>query len=586
MRKIVLFVVCLLLSVTASVARVIPREQAAATAATFFRTASPSAAGVQPASLHLVKETPSMYVFEKDGGGYVIASADDVAAPVLAYAPNGRFPLTDMPVNMRSVIDWYERVIAYARAQGWESQSPAGKMMAGAGSNTEVLLKTAHWGQGSPFNDLSPVVGGYKCPSGCVATAMAIIMKYYEYPEHGTGELPGYNFGWDDMLRQYNYHIDGYALGHTYDWANMPDNPKNCTEYQAAQIAQLLYDLAVMSQMDFSPEGSGAASICPLYLQQYFSYDKSMRYEDRSFYTTEKWEQLIRDELDAGRPVFHCGVDGEGGGHAFVIDGYKSRYFSINYGWSEGSAWYTLSPVEGHEKELTEFTNGQCMVVRIFPDAGGETCVNVWVPDSYLPFRWNFEEKTIWGGWFWLWDISFVSSVQDFAYGLFDRNGKFKKTVSETVSINPSEDFLPEVTITLPNDIADGDQILLARREGSNWTPLLQSRQSYICFDRSRKLSEMVSVGHSFGPPDNYSSNGDPVVFFDMYKDIWWSIETENGRRMVDSSLEDLDMAVELSYQMLDSETGMVRFVCKLHEGTYWMTLRNFGETLRFRFKI
>ena len=74
--------------------------------------------------------------------------------------------------------------------------------------------------------------------------------------------------------------------------------------------------------------------------------------------------------------------------------------------------------------------------------------------------------------------------------------------------------------------------------------------------------------------------------FFDMYKDIWWSIETENGRRMVDSSLEDLDMAVELSYQMLDSETGMVRFVCKLHEGTYWMTLRNFGETLRFRFKI
>ena len=583
MRKHVLFILCLLLSVTAVVAREIPREKAAATAAEFFRKASPSASGIQAASLRLVKESPSMYVFENEGGGYVIAAADDVSAPVLAWSSEGRFPLEDMPINMKSVLDWYERVIAYARAHGWESNSTSARGFLGVENEQEVRLKTARWGQGHPFNDLSPKVDGKECPSGCVATAQAIIMKYYNYPERGTGTLPGYDFGWDSASQSYKYHIDGYALGHTYDWANMPDNPSGCTEYQAAQIAQLLYDIGVMSEMDYAPGGSGASSTAPLKLTEYFGYDKSMHYQDRAYFSSEQWERMIRDEIDAGRPVFHCGFSPDGG-HAFVMDGYKGRYFSINYGWSGGSAWYLLSPIEGHEKELTEFYDYQDMVVRIFPDAGGEPFINIMVPDSFMPFRWNFEESSVWGGWFWFWDYSTAPGEVDVAYGLFDRDDRFKQVVSETVHLSIPQDFMPEVTITFPDKIADGDCILLARYEGGKWTPLPQSRRSFFQFDRSRKLAQMMKVGHSFGRPDNYNSNGNPQVFFDMYKDIWWEIERNDGEVRADSSLENNKVSVRAD--MLDNETGLARFEIALPEGTYRMIVRNFDETLSFTFTL
>lgn len=587
MRKIILLVLCLLLSLTAAFARRVPLEKAASAAAEVLRTARPSAAGINPASLRLVKESPSLYVFENDGGGYVIAAADDVAAPILAWSSEGRFPEADMPVNMKSLLDWYERVIAFASAQGWESNPTAANGLPGAGSETEVKLRTARWGQGHPFNDLSPKVDGKECPSGCVATAQAIIMKYYNYPERGTGILPGYDFGWSGAAGGYKYHIDGYALGHAYDWENMPENASGCTEYQAAQIAQLLYDIGVMSEMNFAPEGSGASSLSPLKLTKYFGYDKSMNYQARIYYSTEKWEQMIRDEIDAGRPVFHCGFNPDGG-HAFVMDGYRGRYFSINYGWSGGSAWYLISPVEGHDKELTEFYDGQDMVVRIFPDAGGEAYVNPFVPDHFLPFRWNFEEKSVWGGWFWLWDYSAETGGEvELAYCIFDRNENFRQTVSKAVSLRMGKDYMPEVTITFPDRIDDGDCIMLSRHESGAWRPLPQSRRSYIRFDRSRKLPEMLKVGHSFGPAGQYTENGKSEVFFDIYKDVWWTISDQAGNVVIDSSMEAFSSRdVSLSTSMLDDDSGLARFECRLPEGTYSMTIRNFSETLSLTFTL
>ena len=586
MRKNVLIVLCLLLSVTAVVAREIPREKAAEAAAEVFRTNGRAVAGtksgangVQAASLRLVKETPSMYVFENEDDGFVIASADDVALPVLGYSLNGRFPTDDMPVNMKSMLDWYERVIAYARQQGW---GPSTGIVTGR-DDPEVVLKTAPWGQSSPFNDLAPIIDGQKCPSGCVATAQAIIMKYYNYPERGTGVLPGYDFGWDSETEQYKYHIDGYALGHTYDWENMPENARNRTEYQNAQIAQLLYDIGVMSKMDYAPGGSGASSLSPLYLTEYFGYDKSMRYESREYYTDERWEQMIRDEIDAGRPVFHCGFR-PGAGHAFVLDGYRGRYFSINYGWSGGSAWYLLTPVAGHQEELTIYNQGQDMVTHIFPDEGNEPYINVVVPGYFTPFRWNFAEKTIWGGWIWLWNYSVSSADVDIAFGLFNRDDLFKQILSETVRMDPAVDYVPRMDITLPNRIEDGDQILLAQWSAGSWIPLMQPRAFRIQFDRSRKLPQMISVGHSFGKRDNTDSDDTPVIYFDMYKDIWWEIEDEEGQRLIDSSMDQLYVSV--SYKMLDQDTGLVRFELEMPEGTYRMTVRNFDETMSFTFTL
>ncbi len=580
MKKSVFLVCWILLSIVLCPAREISREDAAKRAAAFFRAATPAVRSVA-ATPRLVKEYESLYVFENDGEGYVVLAADDVAVPVLGYSLSGRFPVDDIPDNMRSMFEWYDRIISYARRQGWEPASVATE------SDTEVRLKTVRWGQWSPFNDLCPTVDGKKCPSGCVATAIAIIMKYYDYPESGTGILPAYDYGWDSDAGAYKYHMDGYALGHTYDWAGMPDGKSGFTDYQAKQIAQLLLDIGVMCQMNYAPDGSGAGSTSPLKLTQYFGYDKSMRFEDRSFYLNDQWEQLIRDEIDAGRPVFHCGFN-PNGGHAFVMDGYRGRYFSINYGWSRGSSWYLLTPIEGHEEELTAYYEWQDMVVGICPDAGGAPSVNVMVPDSFLPFRWNFEEKTIWGGWFWMWDYSYTPGESDFAYGLFDRNRKFKQTVSEVVKLNMERDYLPRMTITLPDRIEDGDCILLARKDGEDWMPLPQSRQSYIRFDRSLTLSQRVSAGHSFGPPDSYVVGDQPRVFFDMYKDLWWTLSRESdGKELFNSAMEvEVRDDATVTATMLDAEASLARFQFILPAGTYRMTLRNFEETISFTFQL
>lgn len=573
MKRICLLVFLLFVTVL-SQARIVPREEAARRASELFRSARPASVGSQQAAPQLVRESKCTYIFENEGGGFAIVSADDVAAPILGYSLEDRFPKDDIPVNLQSLLDWYDRVISYAQSQGWAASS----MVQASGSETEVKLKTARWGQGSPFNDLSPTVDGQKCPSGCVATAQAIIMKYYNYPERGTGVLPGYDYG-----SYGQYHMDGYELGHVYDWDNMPEKSSGFTEYEAAQIAQLLFDIGVMSEMNFGPDGSGASSMSPLKLTRYFSYDKSMRYYYRDMFSTAAWEQMIRDEIDAGRPVFHCGFN-PNGGHAFVMDGYKGRYFSINYGWAGGSAWYLISPIEGHEKDLTAFNEGQDMVLHIMPDAGGEPFVNVQVPDSYLPFRWNFEDKTIWGGWFWLWDYSAEPGVVELAYALYDRDEQFKQVLSESVRLNSGTDYMPEVTITLPDRIADGDWILLARRDGKVWTPLPQSRRSCIRFDRSRKLPQMLSVGHSFGNPDNYEANGQPMLFFELYKDVWWSITSATGERvLVDSAMED---GYPVTTKMLDADSGLTRFIIKLPSGSYRMTLRNFDDELSFTFDL
>ena len=588
MKRIILSIIGILLIIVCH-AHVVPREKAAATAADVFRSIH-TPTGTPVSEPRLVKQDSNMYVFENEGGGYAVVAADDISVPVLGFATSGRFPLHDMPDNLRALLDWYGRVISFAKEQGWEVPTTV-RSSAGA-SEKEVLLKTAHWNQWHPFNDLSPTVEGKKCPSGCVATAIAIIMKYHKYPEKGTGVLPDYDFGWDSKTSQYQYHIKGHALGHKYDWKSMPDEASSYTDYESAQIAQLLYDIGVMCQMDFYPTGSGAASTCPLSLCDYFDYDRSMRYFDREYFSTNIWEQMIRDEIDAGRPVFHCGYSEEGG-HAFVVDGYKGNYFSLNYGWGGGSSYYLLTPIEGHNRELTEFYRWQSIVTHIMPNQGGAPYLNPLIPYNYIPFGWNFENKTMPGGDLYLWSYSTGSGEMDVAYAIYDKNGQFKQlvsTVEKVMLLSYQYVSLPEMSINLPEAIADGDCIKLSRLDGEEWSPIPQESNCSFRFDRSRPLRQMVSVGHKFGWPfEGEVDDSFPVVFFDMYKDIWWELQNEEGTVLITSGLQWWGPCYvpASSAQLLDEESRLMRYALRLTAGrTYRMVIRNFNETLTFTFSM
>ena len=554
MKRILLITACLLAGMSGSWAAVVPQERAAAVAASFFKAGSAvTKSSAQPA-IRLVasypdvptkssSSAPTLYVYERETEGFVLIAGDDAARPVLGYSMTGHFPTDEqMPVNLKDLLNWYSTVLYRARVMGWKPSASIRNQWeqptTAAPASSPVKLATATWNQGFPYNNLCPRVDGQECPCGCVATAMAIIMRYHSWPERGTGTLPSYDFGWDYERNAYKCHVDGFPLGHLYEWDKMSVSG-NFTQEGEAQVARLCYDLGVMCQMDYSPEGSGAASDSPIGLARYFGYDKQMRYYDREYFSDEHWEELIRDEIDAGRPVFHCGVSGDGG-HAFVLDGYNDRYFSINYGWGGyANAYYTMTPIEGHREDLTEFNKWQDMVTHIMPDQGGAPYVNLY-SYGFAGFGWDFHSDS-----FLMPGLNFAkySSTGDgpteLCYCLYDRDGRFKEILCDPFVIgegNPVK--APSVTCKAPSQPAEGDRIEASRRDDKGqWTPLPGSeRESYLEFKKDTPLSELVSVGHTYGRVRNWSFSNPATVFIQAYKDIYWELRTREGRVLMTSA--------------------------------------------------
>lgn len=598
MRKLLFVLAVLLSGIYVSFAGVVPQERAASVAESFFK-ADASTKSSAKAAVRLVasypevmtkagSQAPALYVFERETGGFVLVSGDDVARPVLGYSLSGSFRTDEpLPVNFRDMLDWYAAEIKLAREKGWEpSPSVRGEWNnpTKAGSSGRVQLTTAAWNQFAPYNNLCPKVDGEECPCGCVATAMAIIMRYHKWPDHGTGTLPGYDFYWDGT--KYRYHIDGHDLGVAYDWDSLPLSG-SFSQASGAKVAQLCYDLGVMSQMDYSPEGSGALGDSPILLPQYFGYDKSMRYYNRLDFSDDRWEELIRDEIDACRPVFHCGNSNEGG-HAFVLDGYnEDRYFSINYGWGGAmNAFYTMTPIEGHEDELTEFNRWQDMVCHIMPDKGCSPFVNAAMLEDRASFGWDFRSQSFRTGQFTL------DTYRSTGYGpvelcfcLYDDKGELVETLSEpfTVESGPEPFKVPSVECKAPSRIADGFRIMLSRRdEKREWVPLPQERYSYNQFDGKRKLSEMVSLGHTFGTPNKWNGQS-RCLFLRGYKDIYWEIRRTRDDKLIVNSGADPEKVsffrAERLYQGHDGDAAYFEFM-GLEPGEYKLILRNFDEEM------
>jgi hypothetical protein len=608
MKKTVILLLALL-SWQLVQADVVTVDQARLRAAQFFTAAEvqTKATAVRPDDFKLIgtfpdvatkssSDAPAMYIFERSSGGYAIVSGDDVARPVLGYSLKGHFPVSDMPDNMRAMLQWYADIIAYAREQGWETASDE-ETDSGLDPANSVQLQTAKWDQGHPFNDLVPEINGLKPPIGCVATAIAIVMKYHKWPHRGTGTLPSYDY-W--LGGQNNpYHVEGFALGHEYDWEKMPDDYHNCSEEESAQIARLLYDVAVMCRMGFAPHGSSSSISRAQLLPEFFGYDKSMRryirgeYSPDNGYDNLRWEKLVSAEIDAGRPVLYSGGSSDGG-HAFVIDGYNGRYFSINYGWSGGSSWreghdrsnafkdfYTLSPIDGHEEDLLDFDRDQDVITRIFPDEGGieDPSISV-IGRNNLPFIFKVGEE------FYLTSIFAnegpVSATREFRLALFDADGNMKEVISSVKNIIVSayevcfEDFACKIT----KQIKAGDRILLCMNEkrSGQWVPIFQPRWATIVFT-DKPLSEIVEIGYSENPahPDLSNPERKRDVCMKLGYDVLWELLRED-----DSILPFSNMGNNVSMDGSDfsvasdlSDNDMIAYDIWFRPGKYTLRLRN-----------
>ncbi len=273
----------------------------------------------------------NVYVFTTENS-FVLMAADDRVQPILGYSLTGRFNVEDMPANKRAWIQEYSDAIRYAidnqlRAssevtQQWRDLAEGNPNVDRATTVVAPLIQT-HWSQGSPYNMLCP--GG--SVTGCVATAMAQIMKYWNYPEHGIGSHTYTHSTYGELSADFQ--------STTYDWNNMINTyDYSSTNTQKMAVATLMYHCGVSVNMNYSPSSSSAGSaIVAEALKTYFNYSTEMAYHARSEYSDNVWISMLKADLNLNRPIWYNGR-GSGGGHAFVFDGYNSNnYFHVNWGW-------------------------------------------------------------------------------------------------------------------------------------------------------------------------------------------------------------------------------------------------------------
>ena len=294
----------------------------------------------------------NLYIFNAEQG-FVVMAADDCVKPILGYSLTGRFVAENMPTNVSGWLHTAET------AKLWKELTEGNSKVAKAAVVVAPLIQTK-WSQNKYYNALCPeATGGPEghAYTGCVATAMAQIMKYWGYPAHGIGS---HSYTWNGQTLSADF---GNT---TYDWSNMANYYQvyyvngtdqygvsvSNTQEEITAVATLMYHCGVAVNMDYGAGGSAASSSdAANALKTYFNYSSNIEYKQKSSYEDADWIQMVKDELNAQRPLEYSGRSGTGNntsGHSFVCDGYdNANYFHFNWGWwGQYDGYFSLSNLD------------------------------------------------------------------------------------------------------------------------------------------------------------------------------------------------------------------------------------------------
>jgi hypothetical protein len=310
----------------------------------------------------------AFYIYNNAHSAYVIVSGDDRMKPVLGYSDNGSFITENLPVNILSWLEYYNAVYENIKNGKKVFAEPKLLIRKSFPASISPLLGEINWNQDTPYNNACPMIQGQRSVTGCVATAMAMILKYYEYPAKGTG-----HYFYTSNGVQYSFDYGNT----TFDWNNMlPQYSGTYTAEQADAVAQLMLACGVAVDMQYSPYSSGAYSYqVGQALIDYFEYDGNLGLVYRQYFTSAEWMNLIKSEINEKRPIYYFGSSDDGG-HAFVFDGYDTQdMVHVNWGWSGMNNGYfevaSLNPdspgIGGGSNLGGGFTRGQGMYLGIQP---------------------------------------------------------------------------------------------------------------------------------------------------------------------------------------------------------------------------
>ena len=340
--------------------------------------------------LDSVKGESYIYVVNLTPQGFILVAADDAAIPVLGYSAMNNWGEVEIPVQLQDLLEnWNAQLqdirehnlTAPKETQALWSKYNCDSVLFVPDRNFRTVgpLLTTVWGQGTYYNAMCPpdAAGpdGHVL-TGCVATAMAQIMRYWSFPPVGNGS--------------HSYNCPPYGTlsadfgSTTYNWAAMPDRVTSSNP----AVATICYHAGVAVNMQYGPNSSGAYSVdVPNALITYFKYVSSAQFKEKTSYSSSNWENMMKGELDNSHPIYYSGSSSQSGGHAFVLDGYQVSDFHINWGWNGSyNGYYALTALNPGSEN---FTSDQAAVIGIIPTLPLPTLNEGFEGTTFPPTGWS-----------------------------------------------------------------------------------------------------------------------------------------------------------------------------------------------------
>ena len=343
------------------------------------------------------QEGQAYYLFDNGNNkGFVIVSGDDKLPEVIGYATSGSLSEQEMPVQLKSLLEAFEK--QYKEMAGDDARleramaerNALAESSAAANVTVSPLLGDIAWAQETPYNNQCPTFTNGQAATGCVATAMAQVIRYHQYPTQLQHDIPSYTsqsgftssvipassttYDYDKMLGQY---VSGYY-----------------SDEQANAVATLMYHCGCAVQMEYGVDGSSAITRSTAHvLGAYFGYDTStLAFVDRGDYSLAEWCRIIDHELTNSRPIIYDAHTLSNEGHAFVCDGANGNgFYHINWGWGGYcNGYFDISLLNSHEPESTtgagEYNIGMGMTIGIKPSSQTGTAPIAKAKDIYAYF--------------------------------------------------------------------------------------------------------------------------------------------------------------------------------------------------------
>ena len=406
------FLLALLLPLVAAAASV-TSEQARTAVGNWLRTRSAPGCrlGARVEAVRTCAPTNGVafHVARLAGGGFVVTSADTRIEPVIAFSDSDDLRETDdnpLWALLKGDLAARKRALGGASLQSvapggaarpTEEETRWAKLLKGGATLQSVVpvsdirvapLLSSKWGQGrnSMYSNRGSDCYNYYTPNnyvcGCVATALAQLMRYYRYPTN------------PKVVETLTCAVEGKQRslamkGGPYVYDNMPLVPEasssvswyagGATEAQREAIGRLTYDCAVAMQMQWTVDAKGDSSAGSFGVFAFSPLIRTFGFANARAFTTAGGDldvalrrQMLFASLDAKAPVLVSVY-----GHEVVADGYgydpdDVEFTHLNMGWSGADdAWYQLPSVKG---ELVNYQSDivSGLVYNVFPQKKGD----------------------------------------------------------------------------------------------------------------------------------------------------------------------------------------------------------------------